>query len=94
MGEKRLAVAMRSVVDKDTPACYITLNHGEMLPDDSLLHAIVDAGYTVNYLDVMSFDIPEDCALLVTFNPSGDFTDNAGMGPLVPMVTSNPYGRN
>lgn len=93
-GEKRLSVAMRAVVDKDTPACYITLNHGEMLPDDSLLHAIVDAGYTVNYLDVMSFDIPEDCALLITFNPASDFTEVDGVSGYSELEKLDAYMAN
>lgn len=76
-GEKRLAVAMRAVVTPDTPKAYFTLNHGESFPDYALMYAIVNAGYTVDYLDALSFDIPEDCALLVTYNPARDFTTAA-----------------
>ena len=78
-GEKRFAVAMKAVVSPDAPVAYFTLNHGESFPDYSLLIAATDAGYMVNYLDALSFDIPEDCGLLVTYNPAQDFTDNDGV---------------
>lgn len=74
-GDKRLAVAMKAVTMKDAPVCYFTLNHGEVMSDYSLMTAMTDAGYTVNFLDVLSFEIPDDCDLLVSFNPSQDFTD-------------------
>ncbi len=78
-GEKRLAVAMKAVVSSNVPMAYLTLNHGEALPDYSLIYAITDAGYSVSYLDAASFDIPEDCALLVTYNPLRDFTTADGV---------------
>ncbi len=74
IGEKRFAVAMKAVVAKDAPIAYMTLNHGESMTDYSLMYAITDAGYMVSYLDALAFDIPEDCALLVTYNPARDFT--------------------
>lgn len=73
-GEKRLTVAMKAVVSEDEPTCYFLLNHGESLPDYSLMYAATDAGYTVSYLDALSFDIPEDCGLLISCNPTQDFT--------------------
>lgn len=74
-GEKRLAVAMKAVVTPDLPVCYFTLNHGEAMLDYSLMYAATDAGYMVNYLDSLTFDIPDDCGLLVSCNPNQDFTD-------------------
>lgn len=73
-GEKRFAVAMKAVVSPDAPVAYFTLNHGEAMEDYSLLYAVTDAGYMVSYLDALSFDIPEDCGLLVSYNPARDFT--------------------
>lgn len=78
-GEKRFAVAMKAVVTPDAPVAYFTLNHGEIFPDYSLLYAATDAGYMVNFLDALSFEIPEDCGLLVTYNPAQDFTDIDGV---------------
>ncbi len=73
-GEKRFAVAMKAVVSPDAPVAYLTLNHGESTEDYALMYAITDAGYMVNYLDALSFDIPEDCGLLISYNPARDFT--------------------
>ncbi len=78
-GEKRFAVAMKAVVSGNSPMAYLTLNHGESTPDYALMETIVDAGYRVTYLDSLSFDIPEDCALLVTYNPARDYTDTDGV---------------
>ncbi len=74
IAEKRFAVAMKAVVSTDSPMAYFTLNHGESMPDYALMNTIVDAGYMVSYLDALSMDIPEDCALLVTYNPARDYT--------------------
>ncbi len=78
-GEKRLAVAMKAVVSKDAPVAYFTLNHGESISDYALMHAVVDAGYMVSYLDALAFDIPEDCELLITYNPTRDYTADDGV---------------
>lgn len=79
IGEKRFAVAMKAVVTPDAPIAYFTLNHGESVSDYSLMYAVTDAGYTISYLDSLSFDIPEDCGLLVSYNPTRDFTVNDGV---------------
>lgn len=73
-GEKRFAVAMKAVVSPDAPVAYFTLNHGEATEDYALMYAITDAGYMISYLDALSFDIPEDCGLLISYNPARDFT--------------------
>ena len=78
-GEKRFAVAMKAVVSADAPMAYLTLNHGETTPDYALMYALTDAGYMVTYLDALNFDIPDDCALLVTYNPTRDFTHTDGV---------------
>lgn len=74
MGDRRFAVAMRAVTAKETPVCYFTLNHGETLPDNEIMHTVVDAGYNVSYLDLLSYDIPDDCDLIITCNPARDLT--------------------
>lgn len=78
-GERRFAVAMKAVVSEDSPVAYFTLNHGESLSDYSLMYALIDAGYEISYLDSLGFDIPEDCALLVTYNPIRDYTAADGV---------------
>ena len=78
-GEKRFAVAMKAVVSPDAPVAYLTLNHGESTEDYALMYALTDAGYMISYLDALSFDIPEDCGLLVSYNPARDFTAADGV---------------
>lgn len=90
-GEKRLAIVMKTVVDKHIPQCYITLNHGESFPDDALMQAIVNAGYNLNFLDAVSFDIPEDCELLITFNPAQDFADTDSVSGTSEIDRLNDY---
>ncbi len=90
-GEKRLAVAMKSVVDDYVPVCYFTLNHGESLPDDAIMQTVVDAGYSIAYLDAVSYDIPEDCALLITFNPAQDFASDDGVSSTSEIDRLNDY---
>ena len=58
---------------------YLTVNHGETLYDNALLNLLTDAGYRYTYLDLMNFEIPEDCELLVTYNPAKDFAVNDGI---------------
>ena len=78
-GEKRFAIAMKAVVSPDLPVAYFTLNHGESMNDYSLMYAVTDAGYMVSYLDALNFDIPDDCGLLITYNPARDFTAEDGV---------------
>lgn len=78
-GEKRLAAGMLRVVQKDTPMCYLTVNHGELVDDYELMYAIADAGYNFTYLDIFNHDIPDDCELLITFNPRQDLAAEGEM---------------
>ncbi|MBR5459341.1 MAG: Gldg family protein, partial [Clostridia bacterium] len=75
-GEKRIAAAMMKVVSEESPMCYVTVNHGEQLDSYELLYTLADAGYTCSFLDLLNFDIPEDCELLLTVDPKQDMTSN------------------
>lgn len=76
-GEKRIAAAMMRVTSSDLPVCYITVNHGESMDSYELLYTLADAGYSCTYLDLLNFDIPDDCKLLVTIDPKQDITNNS-----------------
>lgn len=78
-GEKSLATGILHVAQRKTPIAYLTVNHGETLADSSFLNLLVDAGYTYNYLDLMNYEIPEDCELLITYNPVKDFAISDGI---------------
>lgn len=71
-GEKMLAAAMMRVTQKDTPVCYLTANHGEEFTDYEFLLSLVQAGYEFSYIDLSNDDIPEECELLITFDPKQD----------------------
>ncbi len=71
-GEKIIASCLMRVTQKDTPMAYLTANHGEAFGDYEMMRMLVEAGYTVGFLDLSTVDIPEDCALLVTYDPKQD----------------------
>ena len=83
-GEYTFASSILAVTRAETPlACYIT-NHGESFPlaaekDESgnqrvpFLDTLKAAGYRVEDIDLSAEEIPEECRLLITFNPKQDF---------------------
>ncbi|MBR2335490.1 MAG: Gldg family protein [Clostridia bacterium] len=72
-GEKMLAAALMRVTQENTPVCYITANHGEQFSDYQFLFSLVQAGYKFSYIDLSVDELPEDCDMLVTFDPKQDF---------------------
>ncbi|MBQ7378652.1 MAG: Gldg family protein [Clostridia bacterium] len=93
-GEKSLATGILHVAQKNTPMAYLTVNHGETLYDNSFLNLLVDAGYRYSYLDLMNFEIPEDCELLITYNPVKDFAVNDGISVKDEIVKLDAYMEN
>ena len=90
-GEKTFASSILAVTRAETPlACY-TINHGETFPisaevDDNgqnripFLETLEDAGYRIQAIDLSMQDIPEECRLLITFDPKQDFiSGNTGL---------------
>lgn len=71
-GELLIASALMRVTQKNTPMCYLTVNHGEEYTDHELVKILAQAGYNVGMLDLYADEIPEDCEILVTFNPKKD----------------------
>ena len=86
--EKAFASSILAVTSAQTPlACY-TNNHKETFlvdggyqnqnPTNPLHTALENAGYRVQALDLSKEEIPEDCRLLITFNPRYDFESEGG----------------
>ena len=73
-GELLIASALMRVTQKNTPMCYITVNHGEEYTDQEFVRVIAQSGYTVGTIDLYADEIPEDCEMLITFNPKKDLT--------------------
>ncbi len=71
-GEKKLAAGIMRAVSKNRPIACLTNNHGETYYDFELVYLLDDAGYDVMYLDLYHDPIPEDCSLIVTYNPTAD----------------------
>ena len=90
-GEKSLATGILHVAQRETPKAYLTVNHGETLYDNSFLNLLTDAGYRFDYLDLMNFEIPDDCELLVTYNPTKDFAINDGISVKDEIVKLDAY---
>ncbi len=77
-GEKMLASCLMSVTQKESPVCYLTVNHGEVFEDYEFVKMIAEAGYTVGFLDLFADEIPDDCDMLVTFDPKKDMAVSDG----------------
>lgn len=76
-GELLIASALMRVTQKNMPMCYLTVNHGEEYTDQEFVRVLAQSGYTIGMLDLYADEIPEDCEILVTFNPKKDFTVNS-----------------
>ncbi len=78
-GEKAFASSILAVTRAESPlACY-TVNHGEKFPESTtanktpFLAALEDAGYKTQAIDLSKEAIPDECRLMVVFNPTSDF---------------------
>lgn len=71
-GDRCFASGLCYVLNPDRPTAYFTINHDEIYYDSELMMALRDAGYNIGMLDMYFNDIPEDCELLVLFNPNAD----------------------
>ena len=71
-GDRCFAAGFCYVLNTDRPTAYFAVNHDEIFYDTQLMLAMRDAGYNVSMLDLYFDDIPEDCEVLVIFNPNAD----------------------
>ena len=74
-GEKKLASAIMQAISPKPVACLLN-NHGEVFYDYELLTLLDDAGYTVAYIDLYQEEIPENCDLIISYNPNTDLIDD------------------
>lgn len=72
-GEKIFMSAILAVTRVETPVACLTVNHEEEYPDEEFVTTLSIAGYDIRTIDLASEDIPDDCRLLVVFNPHQDF---------------------
>lgn len=75
-GEKKLAAGIMHAVDPEEHVVCLTNNHGEIFYDYELLYLLDDAGYTVSYIDLYRQEIPENCDLIISYNPNTDLVED------------------
>lgn len=78
-GERMLATTLTSLIGGERPLAVLTANHDEIYFDDTMLYSIINAGYDVLMLDLYYDDIPEECELLICYNPNNDFVIKDGV---------------
>ncbi len=71
-GEKKLASGILHAIDPEEHIVCLTKNHGELLYDAELLYLLDDAGYAIRYIDLYKDEIPENCELIISYNPNSD----------------------
>ena len=71
-GEKKLTSAILRAAAPENPVACLTNNHGEVYYDYEILYLLDDAGYRLDYIDLTKSVIPEECSLIVCFNPNND----------------------
>lgn len=88
-GEKRLTSMMLALTRAESPICCITTNHNETLFDENgnvkeqyteFIDLIKGAGYKPMFLDLEKEDIPENCRMMITFDPREDFKAFGNLG--------------
>ena len=92
--EKRISSALLRIVSEYTPKCYLTLNHGEGIESDELLYTVADAGFDYAFIDLAASDIPEDCELLITVNPTSDLHEPSETSQLSEAAKLDKYMAN
>ena len=81
-GEKTFAANIVAVAQAESPIACITVNHGEVFKDFQLLYTLQDAGYKVETIDLAYQEIPEDCRLLVIYDPVEDLMVKDGISDI------------
>ena len=77
-GEKAFASSILAVTRAESPVACYTTGHGEDFPvaqDGTVpfITSLEDAGYEVRPIDLSREEIPEECRIIVIFDPKNDF---------------------
>ena len=88
-GEQRLSAMILSLTRAESPICAITVNHGETILDEKgnirpeyseFIKVIGGAGYDVELIDLEKDEIPENCRMMICFDPQTDFKAFGSLG--------------
>ena len=89
-GQKKFVSQILAVTRAEAPICGLTVNHGEPFAEMELadrenwteyrefLDVIEGAGYEIQYLDLEKDEIPENCRLIISYDPQKDFASAFG----------------
>ena len=74
-GEQRIVSGILSVTQAAVPVACITVNHGETdnANVQNLYALLTETGYDVRPLDLTKDEVPDDCRLIVIYDPQTDF---------------------
>jgi hypothetical protein len=81
-GEKVMTAAILAVSQAESPIACVTINHTETFTDYELFYTLETAGYKVQTIDLAYQEIPDDCRLVVIYNPKEDFMQADGISEI------------
>lgn len=90
-GERVFATSLVSLLGGERPLACLTINHDEQFYDESLMYLIRDAGYDITMIDLYDQDVPDNCELLITYNPNTDFIVADGISDRSELVKLDAY---
>lgn len=100
-GEKTFVKGIMAVTRAEAPVCALTVNHGEPFATEEgraeyreFLSIIESAGYDIVFLDLENEEIPENCRLVITFDPQSDFVSNYKNGGISEVSKLDAYMKN
>lgn len=76
-GEQRLVSAINAVTQLEIPVACFTKNHNELENENyiPLMTLLYETGFDVQEINLSEDEIPEDCTLIVIFDPQSDFLE-------------------
>ena len=77
-----MTAAILAVSQAESPIACVTINHTETFADYELFYTLETAGYKVQTIDLAYQEIPDDCRLVVIYNPKEDFMQADGISEI------------
>ena len=82
-GEKRFASGILAVTQAESPVAAVMTGHGEVFDDAELIYMLELAGFEIEVVDDLStYEIPDNCRLMVSYNPTADFLAADGISDI------------
>ena len=82
-GEKRFASGILAVTQAESPVAAVMTGHGEVFEDAELIYMLDLAGFEIEVVDDLStYEIPDNCRLMVSYNPTADFLAADGISDI------------